>query len=289
MSDYSFSNFRDFFEYNLKKNNRDSYGAKIFTLNDFSKKLGYRSPSLLSMIATGKRLPSTEILEVLFDEWKIDSNQREIVRIRLEIEKRIKKNKPTLGLVEKLSKIDKKSKYQTINLDAFNSIKDWHNLVLQMMVGTSSFIEDYTQLSYILRRKASPSQIRKGIESLLKIGMLKRNPKTGELEKNENEDSRETTHDIPSEAIREHHRGMINRALDAIDEQDVADRHLNSLTLKFNQDSKAEAKAFILNFVKEFNDKFHDNESSDIHQLNVQFFGHTQRSEKIIHDKEADQ
>ncbi|MBC7539636.1 MAG: DUF4423 domain-containing protein [Bacteriovorax sp.] len=288
MSDYSFSNFRDFFEYNLKKNNRDSDGAKIFTLNDLSKKLGYRSPSLLSMIATGKRLPSNEILEVLFDEWKIDSNQREIVRIRLEIEKRIKKNKPTMNLVEKLSRIDKKLKYQTINLDAFNSIKDWHNLVLQTMVGTPVFKEDYTQLSYILRRKVSPSQIRKGIESLLKTGMLRRNSKTGELENIESDDSHESTHDIPSEAIREHHRGMINRALESIDEQDVADRHLNSLTLKFNQESKAEAKAFILNFVKEFNDKFHDNESSDVHQLNVQFFGHTHYSEKHNQDKDAD-
>jgi uncharacterized protein (TIGR02147 family) len=288
MSEYSFSNFKDFFEYNLKKNNRDSEGTKIFTLNDLSKKLGYRSPSLLSMIATGKRFPSNEILEVLFDEWKIDNNQREIIRIRLEIEKRIKKNKPTMNLVEKLSRIDRKSKYQTINLDAFNSIKDWYNLVIQMMVGTPAFREDYTQLSYILKRKVSPSQIRKGIESLLNVGMLKRNDLTGELERNEGEDSNETTHDIPSEAIREHHKGMINRALDAIEEQNVADRHLNSLTLKFNPDSKPEAKAFILNFVKEFNDKFHDNESSEIYQLNVQLFGHTHYSEKRIQDKEAE-
>ncbi len=288
MSDFSFSNFKDFFEYNLKKNNRDSEGTKIFTLNDLSKKLGYRSPSLLSMIATGKRLPSNEILEVLFDEWKIDQNQREIVRIRLEIEKRIKKNKPTMNLVEKLSKIDKKSKFQTIDIDSFNSIKDWHNLVLQTMVGTPAFKEDYTQLSYILKRKVTPAQIRKGVETLLKVGLLKRNAKTGELERNEGDHSNETTHDIPSEAIREHHRGMINRALETIDGESVQDRHLNSLTLKFNQENKAEAKAFILNFVKEFNDKFHDNNSSDIHQLNVQFFGHTHYSEKYNIEKDAD-
>ncbi|AUN98410.1 hypothetical protein C0V70_09895 [Bacteriovorax stolpii] len=275
MSEYNFTEFKDFFEYNLKKYNRDSEGVKIFTLNDLSKRLGYKSPSLLSMIATGRRLPSNEILEVLFEEWKIEKNQREIIRIRLEIEKRMRKNKPAGLLLERLAKIDKKSKYQMIDLDAFNSIKEWHNLVLQMLVSTPDFKEDYTQISYLLKRKVTPSQVRKGIETLLKVGLIKRNPKTGELESATPDSSNETTHDIPSEAIREHHKGMIARALEAVEEQSVHERHLNALTLKFNKDKTDEAKAFILNFVKDFNSKFYDHASNDIHQLNVQFFGHT--------------
>jgi uncharacterized protein (TIGR02147 family) len=280
MNDYSFENFKDFFEYNLKKNNRDSEGAKIFTLNDLSKKLGYNSPSLLSMISKGKRLPSNEILEMLFDMWKIDNSQREIIRLRLEIEKKTKKNKPTIKLVEKLSKLDKKSQFKPIDLDTFNSIKEWHNLVLQMMVSTPDFKEDYTLISHQLRRKVTPAQVRKGFETLVKVGMLKRNPKTGELEE-KTDGSKETTHDIPSEAIREHHKGMISRALDSVDEQSVEERHLNSLTLKFDQKKKAEAKAAILNFVKEFNSQFYDDNSNDIHQLNIQFFEHTNNTQKL--------
>ncbi|QDK41610.1 hypothetical protein DOM21_09120 [Bacteriovorax stolpii] len=275
MSEYNFTEFKDFFEYNLKKYNRDSEGVKIFTLNDLSKRLGYKSPSLLSMIATGRRLPSNEILEVLFEEWKIEKNQREIIRIRLEIEKRMRKNKPAGLLLERLAKIDKKSKYQMIDLDAFNSIKEWHNLVLQMLVSTPDFKEDYTQISYLLKRKVTPSQVRKGIETLLKVGLIKRDPKTGELESATPDSSHETTHDIPSEAIREHHKGMIARALEVVEEQSVHERHLNALTLKFDKDKTDEAKAFILNFVKDFNSKFYDHASNDIHQLNVQFFGHT--------------
>lgn len=227
------------------------------------------------MIATGRRLPSNEILEVLFEEWKVEKNQREIIRIRLEIEKRMRKNKPAGQLLERLAKIDKKSKYQMIDLDAFNSIKEWHNLVLQMLVSTPDFKEDYTQISYLLKRKVTPSQVRKGIETLLKVGLIKRDPKTGELESATPDSSNETTHDIPSEAIREHHKGMIARALEAVEEQGVHERHLNALTLKFNKDKTDEAKTFILNFVKDFNSKFYDNASNDIHQLNVQFFGHT--------------
>lgn len=166
-----------------------------------------------------------------------------------------------------------------IDLDAFNSIKEWHNLVLQMLVTTPGFKEDYTQISYQLKRKVTPAQVRKGIETLIKVGLIKRNSKTGELESATPDSSNETTHDIPSEAIREHHKGMISRALEAVDEQTVDERHLNALTIKFNQEKKDEAKTFILNFVKEFNDKFFDAHSNDIHQLNVQFFEHTNKSQ----------
>lgn len=181
--------------------------------------------------------------------------------------------------MERLAKIDKKSRFKLIDLDAFNSIKEWHNLVLQMLVTTPDFKEDYTQISYQLKRKVTPAQVRKGIETLIKVGLIKRDLRSGELVSNTPDSSNETTHDIPSEAIREHHKGMIARALEAVDEQTVDERHLNSLTMKFNRDKNAEAKAFILNFVKEFNDRFYDNNSSDIHQLNVQFFEHTNKKE----------
>lgn len=284
MSDYTFENFKDFFEYHLKKSIHNSEGTKLFTLNDLSKKLGYNSPSLLSMIANGKRLPSNEILETLFEEWKIDHTQREIIRIKLEIEKKTKKNKPTLYLLERLARLDKKSPFKKIDLNTFNSIKEWHNLVLQILVSTPSFKEDYLLISQQLRKKISPSQVRKGLETLLKTGLLKRNAITGELESKTSDASCETTHDIPSEAIKEHHRGMINRALEAMDEQPVEERHFNALTLKFDFERKREAKEALLNFVKDFNRQFYDEKSNDVFQLNIQFFGHTDHNRIINKD-----
>lgn len=276
MNDYSFSNFKDFFEYNLKKNTRRQDGSKRLTLSELSQKLGYKSPSLLSMMANGKRLPSGQILEILFEEWEIDNNQREIIRIRVEIEKRIKKDKPTLKLIEKLSHIDKKSNYQIIDLDNFNAISNWHNLILKMLISTPDFQEDPLLISQILKKKVTTAQIKKGIKTLLEARLIKRNEKTGKLEDNTANLNAETTHDIPSEAIREHHRGMITRALESIDEQTIEKRHLNALTLKFDRNKTNEAKDFILNFVKEFNEKFYDKNSRDINQLNVQFFEHTE-------------
>jgi len=267
MSDYSFESFKDFFEYNLKK--RDE-----ITLNELAKKLGYNSPSLLSMIATGKRLPSSEILENLFNEWKIDSGLREIIRLRLEIEKKAKKQRPTGNLVEKLARLDKKSVFKTIDLDTFTIIKEWHHIVLQQLISSSSFFEDPILLSQRLRKKVTPAQIIKALSTLEKAGLVSRDQSTGKLSLS-NSETKETTHEIPSEAIREHHRGMISRALEALEEQNVEDRHFNSLTLKFHHSKKAEAKNAILNFIREFNQNYSDDSSDNIHQLNIQFFEHT--------------
>ena len=280
MSDYCFESFKEFFEYNLKKSVRDAEGQKVLTLNDLAKKLGYNSPSLLSMIANGKRLPSSEILESLFDEWKIESNLRELVRLRLEIEKKSRKNRPTLALQEKLARLDKKSTFKTIDLDTFNTITEWQHVVLQQLVTAPDFKEDYHLLSQRLRKKVSPAQVKKSIATLIKAGFIKRNAISGELEPRGAESTAETTHDIPSEAIREHHKAMMTRAIEAIDEQSVDQRHMNSLTLRFNDNKKAEAKDAILNFVRDFNNRFYDADSNSIHQLNVQFFEHTQKVEQ---------
>lgn len=286
MIDYNFSTFQEFFEYNFQKHCVNGNGKKDITLIELSKKIGYNSPSLLSIIANGKRLPSTDVLEALFDEWKIDNNLREIIRIRLEIEKRIKKNKSASSLIEKLSRIDKKKKYVTIQLEKFNAIKEWYNLVLQMLVMTPAFKEDYLLISQLLKKKITPSQVKKGYETLIKSGLLKRNVITGELESRFADKSVETTHDIPSEAIREHHRGMIYRALEAIGEQSVDQRHINSLTLQFEEIDMGDAKAAILNFVKDFNSRFYKNNSNNIYQLNVQFFSHTDSLSEIAIKKE---
>lgn len=254
MNDYCFESFKEFFEYNLK--NRET-----LSLNELAKKLGYNSPSLLSMIATGKRLPSAEILESLFNEWKIDNSLREIIRLKIELERKNKKNRPTGNLVEKLAKLDKKSVFKTIDLDTFTMIKEWHHLVIQQLMSTPNFDRNPILISQRLRKKITPAQAKKALSTLDKIAV-----KSGS----------ETTHDIPSEAIREHHRGMLYRAVEALDEQSVDDRHFNSLTLKFSSDKKADAKAAILNFVREFNQTFADEKSEAVHQLNIQFFEHTQ-------------
>lgn len=271
--DYSFDKFSDFFEYYLKRHTLNSNGQKILSLQSLARRLGYSSPSLLSMIAKGKRLPTPEILEALFEEWNVDYALREIIRTKIEIERRQKKDKPVKNLILKLAKLDRQQTFRLINLEQFNAVSEWHHLVLQQLITTPSFKEDTEWISLRLRKKISPAKLKKGIETLLSTRLIQRDESSHKLLRTHH--TEETSHDIPSEAIREHHRGMLCRALEALDEQSVDERHFNSLTLKFNKQKKGEAKAAILNFVRQFNETYYQEESEDIFQLNVQLFEHT--------------
>ena len=117
MKAYDFNTFKDFFEFYIQKNLVDENGQKKLTLNDLAKKLGYNSASSLSMIASGERLPSSHLLESLFDEWKLTSTEKQRVRLKVEIEKRKRKGKESAHLITQFNKL---APYKKIDLKNFH-------------------------------------------------------------------------------------------------------------------------------------------------------------------------
>lgn len=270
MKAFQFDHFKDFFEYQLKERSTDRNGRKKTTLHHLANKLGYNSPSSLSMIANGTRLPSQALLEALMDEWNINSSERERIRLKVEIEKRARKGRDSFKLLNKLNLM---TPYHQIDLKKYHLIRDWYVLVIKVLAGCPDFSEDPAVISQKLRKKISPSQAAKALELLLEAGLLVRDPNTNKV-RLAVEDT-ETTHDIPSEAIVTHHKGMIARSLDALEEQKVSQRQFNSLSLQFDSADLPRAKQRILEFVKQFNQEFSSDISNQVYQLNIQFFEHS--------------
>lgn len=280
MKQYQFTQFKDFFEHQLRENTYDGKGKKITTLQALAQKMGYKSASLLSMVAKGHRLPSKSLMEALFNEWKIDKKNRDLLKLRVEIEKKLLKGKNTFTLLDKLSKMAPKNQYKLIDLDQFNLIREWYMMVLRVLVDTPSFQEDPAIISQRLRRKVTPSQVQKGLELLQKVKLIERDPQTGKLRTTC--DSTETTQDVPSEAIREHHKGMLHKAIEAIDEQKIHERQFNALTFKMDPKRMAAAKEKLTNFVKQFNEEFDTNSTNSVYQLNIQLFEQTKNEESEL-------
>lgn len=273
-----FDSFKDFFEYNLKEGSLDRNGKKVLTLQELAEKLGYNSASTLSMVAKGQRLPSNSLLEALFQEWKVSSEERERIRLNLEIEKRKKKGKPVFNLASRFNDL---APYHKIDLTGFKLIRDWYVMVVKLLVSGRGFKDldgDHVAISRRLRKKVSPKQVKDALGLLEEAGMLKRDTRSGKLKPVA--ENTETTHEISSEAIRENHRGMMNRALEALEEQSVAQRQFNSVALQFDSENLPLAKKRILDFVKRFNEEFGSDESDQVYQLNVQFFEHTDQGNR---------
>jgi len=270
MKAFQFDQFKDYFEFQLKERAVDRPGRKKITLHYLANKLGYNSPSSLSMIANGTRLPSQTLLEALMDEWKLNSTERERLRLKVEIEKRARKGKDSFKLMTKLNQI---TPYHQIDLKQYNLVRDWYVMVIKILAGCPGFSEDPNVISQKLRKKVSPTQAAKALEVLLETGMLIRDPDTQKIKPAVG--YTETSHDIPSEAIIEHHKGMIERSLEALQEQSVSQRQFNSLSLQFDPESLPRAKKKILDFVKQFNQEFSSDHADQVYQLNVQLFEHS--------------
>jgi uncharacterized protein (TIGR02147 family) len=270
MKSHEFDSFKDFFEYNLKEAALDQNGKKVLTLQELAEKIGYSSASTLSMVAKGQRLPTASLLEALFQIWKTKPAERERIRLNLEIERRAKKGKPVAGLADQFNKL---APYRKIDLTGFKLIRDWYVLVIKLLAGGTEFEADPSTISRRLRKKVTPKEVTQSLKLLESAGLLVRDPVTKKLKPVDS--NTETTHEITSEAIRANHRGMISRALEAIEEQSTEQRQFNSLALQFDPKNLKSAKERILGFVKNFNEEFGSDTANEIYQLNVQFFEHT--------------
>lgn len=271
MKTYEFDQFKDFFEYHLREKSIDSRGRKT-TLHRLAKKLGYSSPSTLSMISSGERLPTPALLNALFKEWNISDTDKDRIRLKIEIEQKQRKGKKISHLISKYNRL---TPYHKIDLKNYNVVRDWYVLVIKLMAGSSDFNEDPFEISQALRKKISPAQAKKALQLLLDTGLLQRDPVTKRLIPTEA--NTETTHELASEAIRENHKGMIARSLEAVEEQTIQQRHFNSLALQFESKKMAAAKKRILDFISAFNDEFGSDTSNQVYQLNVHFFEHTNK------------
>lgn len=262
------TSIKDFVSFELRKTLEHDE-----TLKTLSKKLNLKSPSLLSMVANGKRLPSEAVLEKLFVIWKIGASERKFLRLQLKLEKKHQKGKEALSLMQEIKKLNPPSGFYKLKLKQIESVRDWHVLVVRALANNPEFKADPQWIAERLRNKISPKQARIALSLLIDRGLLAQDEKTGQIIVCQ--DFIETTHEIPSEAIRQHHRGMLNRALEALNEQSVAERLFNSITLNFKPEDLEAAKKRIVEFNRAFHDEFGNNNSETVYQLNVQLFSHT--------------
>lgn len=262
------TSIKDFVSFELRKTLE-----KDETLKTLSERLNLKSPSLLSMIATGKRLPSEAVLEKLFGVWKTGAKERKFLRLQLKLEKKHQKGKEALSLMQEIKKLNPPSAFYKLKLKQIESVRDWHVLVVRALANNSEFKADPQWIAERLRNKISPKQAKLALSLLIDRGLLAQDEKSGQV--TVCQDFIETTHEIPSEAIRQHHRGMLNRALDALNEQSVAERLFNSITLNFKPEDLELAKKRIVDFNRAFHEEFGNNASETVYQLNVQLFSHT--------------
>lgn len=272
ISIFDFSNYRDFL---MKRGLPNGlYGHTKNNLATLARNLGYKSPSSLSMVLSGERFPSEEMVERLCNHFRMTSREKRYLKLLIELEKKSKKNQDTKEILEQIQRASTEKNSFAIDLKQFSTISEWYYIAIKQLIDTQDFIEDENWIYRRLRKKVTPSQIRTALTHLQELEIVKRDEK-GKLQVVS--PGLITTNDVPSGAIRRHHVGMLERASEAIFEQSVDQRQLNSTTLRIRPEDLGDAKRAIFDFLKEFASRFMNEEANDIYQFNIQLFQLTQR------------
>lgn len=245
------------------------YGHTRNNLATLARELGYKSPSSLSMVLSGERFPSDEMVERLCSHFKMTSREKRYFKLLIDLDKKSKKNQDTKDTLEQIQRASTEKNSFAIDLKQFSTISEWYYIAIKQLIDTKDFIEDEDWIYRRLRKKVTPSQIRTALTHLQELEIVKRDDK-GRLQVIS--PGLITTNDVPSSAIRRHHVGMLERASESIFEQTIDQRQVNSTTLRIRQEDLTDAKRAIFDFLKEFASRFQSEESCDVYQFNIQLF-----------------
>jgi len=263
--------FRSYVEYlNAARAQR---GSKI-SLQLWAKRLGYRSPRSVAMVFNGQRLPSSEMVERLSKELKHTQSERRYFQLLILMERRKQKGKDVSEIVQELHKCNPSQKpvEKDIDLVTFSYLSDWYYFVLNQLVETPSFKEDYTEIRRRLRNKLTISEIRLALKTMIKLGVIK-HLHSGRL--TSNKPKSELLMDKPVPALNKFLTQMAHRGIEAVEEQPIEERAFDSTTLRIDMNEFEEVKNTIQTFRRDFTKRFHRARANEVYQLNIQCFAHT--------------
>ena len=161
-------------------------------------------------------------------------------------------------------------------MDQLELIKEWYYLVLFEMLDLPDLKDHETTTFYRqFNRKVSMAQINKAIELFKRNGLIERIENANQVVRYRKlKDTISTFEDIPSEAIRSHHKGMISQSLEALENQPVQSRQFSGLTFRVKKDRISQLKSEIQNFFSKIYEDYSDADGAEVYQMNLQLFSH---------------
>lgn len=244
----------------------------LFSLRAWSMQMGFRGHTALLFLINGQRKIRTEHIDRLVRGLKLQSEEekywRTLVQLRSaksQVEKNELENQLKLLMVNREQAI--------LETEKFKLVADWIHMAILEMTRLKDFQNDPEWILSRLHFKESRTSVESAIERLLKMGLLE--IKDGKLTKTN--ERLTTPKDRASESIREHHRQVMQNAIQAIESQSVDERVLNSSTMTIDVSKMNEAKDLIRKFRGDMAKLMEKSDGDETYQLAIQFFKLTEK------------
>lgn len=252
---------------------RDQIRGKSKSLKVLSQKLGYASPRLLEMICQGKRPASGDFLVRFRRHYSLTDQEFLFLQLLVKRDREAARGKGT-GLIDDEIKTWAKLSLDKKFLDekTLQMVSDWPHFVLKQYFRTKRKASP-EQIAKALRGKLTPKQVTQVLSTLGELGIIQHVPEKNEIQPLVQK-GLVSSKDLPSTAIRAHHKQMMERAIEALEEVSVLDREMLSLSLAFDRKNTAKVKNELREFIARIDRLYGEELAESVYQLNLQFFPH---------------
>ena len=236
-----------------------------YSLRAFARDLTL-SPSRLSEAMNSKRgiskkaaikicekLGFNEIETTLFTTL-VESEHSRSPRLRIEAEK-------------KLTHLNKKPLYKTLQMDVFRLISDWYHYAILELTEIEAFRNDVNWISNKLNISKIEAEL--AIKRMKRLGLIVE--ENSSLKPSENFTA--SPSGVPSEYIKKFHEQVLDKAKKALYLQDLEERDFSSLSFSIDTAKLSEAKRLLKKFRREFAELMTSSGKKDsVYNLSIQFF-----------------
>jgi uncharacterized protein (TIGR02147 family) len=263
-----FTNYRTFLVSHIQemrtKNPRWSYGA-------WANRLGLKDPSSITKIVQGQREAGPEITEKFIQYFEFTEKQSQYFRDLVRLEKIRRDPRLSVLLMEKMGKEHPNAAVRILDDKAFSVISSWYCLPLREALRSrgEGAGQEPEALAKKFLFKVTPRELRQAIQSMLALGLLKRDA-DGRLEIAEG--CLDTTEDVSSEAIKRFHEQMLSHAQSALRSVPAEDREITATTLLMSSKNMPRAKQLIRDFKHNLERLLEEDSGDKVYQFQIQLF-----------------
>ena len=244
------------------------FEKKRVGLRSLARRSGFRSPSILSLICTGKRRWTAESSERVANGLELKGQAREYFLQLTRLDRA-----PSLDVATQLHgrllEIRRRRDESSLSSRQRSFLSQWYYPAILALLSTRDFRSDVQWIERRLGYRVSLGQIKAAVGDLINLDLVRYDeqrhlvPTEGPLFAGE---------DIPSLAIRNYHRNMIQLAEVALS-LPLEKREITGLTVNVAERNVPAIKDRLRRFVKELNEELSAEPLSDqVYQLNLQFF-----------------
>jgi uncharacterized protein (TIGR02147 family) len=222
----------------------------LFSMRAFARQVDI-SPAVLSRVLSGKRKLTFNLAVRIADALLLGPDDRELLYSYY-----IKKNTSEMS--------DEKKQEKELSIDCFNAMKEWYHYGITQLLYIDNFREDYKWMASML--SISELQAKLAVDRLLRLEILDRDA-NGYLYRTATHLS--TTTDIASAGIRHFQKQILEKSIFSLENDELHERDITSITIAINEDKIKEAKAEIKKFRLKMSEFMAEGEKTRVYNLGI--------------------